>query len=117
MSEADLYARVKLEYEKRGVKLWRNNSGAVKIDNRFVRFGLANESAALNDVFKSSDLIGIRPLIITQEMVGKTVGQFVAREVKTENWKYKNTKREKAQKAFIDLINKLGGDADFESLY
>lgn len=114
MGESDIQAKIRLEASKKGVKLWRNNVGALSdVNGRYVRYGLANESAQLNAVFKSSDLIGIRPVTITADMVGKTIGQFVAREVKTENWEFKGTPREKAQKAFMDLINALGGDAAF----
>jgi hypothetical protein len=114
MSERNIQDKIRLEASAKGVRLWRNNVGAVKYpDGSFVRFGLANDSASINAVFKSSDLIGIRPVVITQEMVGTTIGQFVAREVKPDWWVYKNTNHEQAQKSFIDLINSLGGDAAF----
>lgn len=113
-TEADIQARIRLEASRKGIKLWRNNVGVLMDRNgRPVRYGLANDSAQLNAVIKSSDLIGIKPVVITAEMVGKTMGQFVAREIKASNWIYKDTDREKAQQAFIDLINSLGGDAAF----
>ena len=46
-------------------------------------------------------------------MVGHTVGQFVAREVKRTNWKYKGTAREDAQGKYLELVLSLGGDAAF----
>ena len=112
--EAYIQSKIRLEATRLGMRLWRNNVGALRTPSgSYVRFGLANDSAQVNEVFKSSDLIGIRLILITPEMVGQTIGQFVAREVKQEDWKYTNTDREKAQKAFIDLINELGGDAKF----
>jgi len=114
MSETEVQACIRLEAIKLGMRLWRNNVGALRSpDGSYVRYGLANESPALNAVFKSSDLIGIRPILITQDMVGTTIGQFVAREVKPTDWTYKATDREKAQLAFIDLIKHFGGDAAF----
>lgn len=114
MNETEVLTAIRLEATRKGLRMWRNNVGAMQdTTGRYVRYGLANDSAALNTVLKSSDLIGIRPVIVTQEMMGVTIGQFVAREVKAHNWIYKNTDREKAQKAFIDLINRLGGDASF----
>ena len=113
-SESNTQAQIRLEASRQGMRLWRNNVGCVKYpDGSFVRFGLANDTHALNQVFKSSDLIGIKPVVITQEHVGQTIGQFVAREIKAPNWKYKDTDRERAQRNFIDLINGLGGDASF----
>lgn len=114
MTESDIQTRIRLEASRKGIKLWRNNVGVLMDRNgRPVRYGLANDSAQLNAVIKSSDLIGIKPVVITAEMVGKIMGQFVAREIKASNWIYKDTDREKAQQAFIDLINSLGGDAAF----
>lgn len=102
-SEAALVAEVRLEAAQRGYHLWRNNSGAGYMkDGRFLRWGLCNDSAHVNSIVKSSDLIGIGPK-----------GQFVAREVKHGGWKYSGTPRERAQKAFIDLVNRKGGDACF----
>lgn len=114
MTEAQIQALIRLEAARLGMRLWRNNVGVLlDRNNRPVRFGLANDSAQLNAAFKSSDLIGIRPILITQDMVGQTIGQFVAREVKEANWIRRDTPRERAQQAFIDLINELGGDAQF----
>lgn len=114
MTETDIQALIRLEATRKGMRLWRNNVGVLLDRNgRPVRYGLANDSAQLNHVLKSSDLIGIRPVVVTSVMVGTTIGQFVAREIKTGNWIYKDGEREKAQQAFIDLINSMGGDAAF----
>lgn len=53
---------------------WRNNVGGLYDKRgRFVKFGLCTGS---------SDTIGIHAVVITPEMVGKTVGVFVGCEVK-----------------------------------
>lgn len=113
LNEAGVQSLVKLEASVKKCRLWRNNSGALPTPGGFMRFGLGNESEAINKQFKSSDLIGIRPVKITEEHLGKTIGQFLCREVKAGDWKYSATPREIAQKNFIDLINLMGGDAAF----
>lgn len=113
-TEAEVQNLVQLEASKAGATLWRNNVGSL-LDDRGVpvRYGLANVSSAMNKVFKSSDLIGIRPVVITQDMVGKTIGQFVAREVKSPSWRYSANNHEKAQHAFLRFVSARGGDACF----
>lgn len=113
-SEAAVLNRIRLEASGAGVFLWRNNSGvATDSTGRPVRYGLANDSPQLNKVFKSSDLIGIRPVTITPGHVGSVIGQFIAREVKRGDWRYTGSQREEAQAAFLALINSCGGDAQF----
>lgn len=109
-SESAVQSSVRENESKRGGRLWRNNVGmAVSSNGRPVRYGLLNESAAINRVYKSSDLIGIRPVETSEGIIG----QFVAREVKREGWKYAGTPREVAQLRFLELICSMGGDASF----
>lgn len=115
-SEAAVQTEVRLETCKKGVRLWRNNVGALQdASGRYVRYGLANESKKINDVIKSSDLIGITPTVITPDMVGQTVGIFTSYEVKHEGWKYSGSPREQAQAAWLTLVKNLGGIAAFVS--
>lgn len=113
-SETAVSNKIRLRAAELGIYLWRNNVGATYTqDGNFLRYGLANDSSAVNKILKSSDLIGIKPIIITPDMTGKLIGQFYCREVKHGGWRYTGTDREKAQLNWIDLINRLGGDAAF----
>lgn len=111
-SEAAAQVQVRLEASRQGWPLWRNNVGSLR-DQRGVpvRYGLANDSPAVNARIKSADLIGIRPITITPAHVGRVVGQFVSREVKAPGWRYSGNAREQAQLAWAQLILSLGGDA------
>lgn len=113
-SESSAQAEVRLEASRKGKRLWRNNNG-VLLDRRGipVHFGLANESKKVNSVTKSSDLIGIQPILITPALVGATIGQFVSREMKHRDWKYAGTPEEVAQRNWLELILAFGGDAAF----
>ena len=96
--------------------LMRNNSGvSVNPAGQLVRFGLGNTSKKRTDEIKSSDLIGITKIVITQEMVGQIIGVFTAIEVKKEDWNpgKKLDAREKAQNRFISWIVSQGGFAGF----
>lgn len=113
-SEAAVQSRVRVDASRAGMRLYRNNIGAGKLDNgSFVRWGLANDSAAINSRVKSGDLIGIKPVLITDDMVGLTIGQFVSRECKHAGWRYADTERERAQLRWIEIVAGLGGDAAF----
>lgn len=54
----------------------------------------------------SSDLIGFKKVVITQNMIGTTIAQFLAIEVKTENDTLKPD-----QQTFMDAVNDAGGIA------
>ena len=114
-AESDIQTRVRLAAAKQGATLWRNNNGAGQLQNgSYVRWGLANDSTAVNRRIKSADLIGIRPVLITQADVGRIVGVFCSREVKTSGWRYhENNEHEQAQMRWLELVQRLGGDAAF----
>ena len=113
-SEAAVLSRVRLAASQAGMRLFRNNVGAGYDEGgNFMRWGLANDSKALNTVIKSGDLIGLRPRIIVAQDVGKLFGQFVSLEVKRAGWHYTGNAHEKAQQAWIDLVVSLGGEARF----
>ena len=113
-TEHDVGLQLRLDVAKQGGLLWRNNVGAMQ-DNtgRVVRFGLANESKAVNEKVKSSDFIGIIPTKVLPEHVGMIIGQFCAIETKKPGWKYSGTGREIAQTKFLALVISKGGFAKF----
>ncbi len=97
-SEHEIQQRIRLACGRGRVRLWRNNTGAlVDQQGRFVRFGLCKGS---------SDLIGLRSLVVTSELVGQRIAQFVALEVKTPHGVVSPE-----QRAFLQLVEQLGGVA------
>lgn len=113
MRESAVTSHIRLVAAQNGCELWRNNSGAFTDEyGRFVRFGLGSFTPQQHCA--SSDYIGIRPVLITPDMVGQVVGVFLAVEMKAENWKYyKNDKHTADQQKFIDIVNNSGGFAGF----
>lgn len=114
--ESEVQQHIQMQAMHYGCTLMRNNSGALPDQNgRPVRFGLGNVSAKHAETFKSSDLIGITKIVITPDMVGKTIGVFTAIEVKDESWnsQKKLDKRETAQNNFIQWVISMGGIAGF----
>ena len=95
-SEPEIKQRIRLARGCGAVRLWRNNTGAlVDQQGRYVRFGLCKGS---------SDLIGLRALEITPELVGQRLAQFVALEIKTAQGVLSPV-----QRAFLRLVQELGG--------
>jgi len=97
-----------LALSKAGVRLFRNTVGAAFIGPfvwadgavivtrpQRVQFGLCRGS---------SDVIGWRTVVITQDMVGQAMAQFVALEVKNDRGRVTAE-----QQAFIDHVNRCGG--------
>lgn len=112
MSESKVTSHVRLAAAQINTPLWRNNCGGF-YDNtgRFIRYGLGSEAE-----LASSDFIGIRPVLITPDLVGQVLGVFTAVEMKAENFKFnKNDKHLLKQKHFIDIVQQYGGFAGFAS--
>lgn len=133
-SEETVQAEIRAEAGRRGILLWRNNSGAMQDETgRVVRYGLGNDSAQLNRRLKSADLIGLvdeRDLLLGAY---PTSGRFLAVECKEESWTFPNSWRRKtpdvvagsllgnnestqrtlAQWRFLTLVHNAGGLAGF----
>jgi hypothetical protein len=114
-SEDWVSSKVQLESSDIGSRMWRNNVGAMKTENGFLRYGLCNETKAVNEVLKSSDLIGCTPITVTYEHIGRTFGIFTAAETKAQGWTFKGTDREVGQLNYINLVQSIGGIAGFIS--
>lgn len=113
-SESAVQNQIRLAASNAGNFLWRNNSGAVTTaDGRHIRFGLGNDSAKINAVLKSSDLIGITPVVIMPHHIGCVVGVFTAIECKSSAWRGPRSEHDRAQQNFINTVRQAGGFADF----
>ena len=75
MSETALLQNVRLALgSKLGIRLWRNNLGmCVYKGGQHVRYGVANPGG--------SDLIGFKSVVVTSEMVGRTIAQLMHLDV------------------------------------
>lgn len=115
-SEAYQTSLLRLQAPFHNIWLTRNNVGAL-MDKRGVpvRYGLANESPAQNQKFKSADLIGIHTFTVEQQHVGMQIGQFCSVEMKEKNWQYTGDEHEAAQLAFAQFVISKGGAAIFAS--
>lgn len=130
-SEGWAQAAFRMDAAARGAVYWRNNVGALKAKEVIkcphcsqpfthqrapIRWGLCNDSSKLNDKFKSSDLIGIEPLLVTPAHVGQVVGRFSAREMKKPGWAFNPADpHEAAQAAFGSIVLAKGGDFKFST--
>ena len=114
-SEAAGAAQIRLAAGRAGAPLWRNNrGGAYDETGRFIRYGLGNESVKLNDTWKSSDYIGMLPVVVQPSHVGRTFGVFLAVETKPTPWRLTpGDKRGQAQAAFIQSVRGFGGVGGF----
>lgn len=117
MREGPVQQRVRLAAAQQGIWLMRNNSGACYDDTgRLVRYGLGNDSAQVNRRIKSSDLIGITPMIVMPHHVGQFLGVFTALEVKESGWNGSIVgERLIAQQKFHHEVINKGGYAGFIS--
>jgi len=135
-SEDVVQAEIRVEAGKRGIPLWRNNSGAMQDPTgRVVRYGLGNDSAQLNRRLKSSDLIGCvytMASAVEGSACPRPFGLFLAIECKEDGWRFPESwrfhqpddedlpvlKSEAAQRVlaqwrFLTLVYNAGGLAGF----
>ena len=77
--------------------MFRNNVGMAKMGKRFIKYGLSPGS---------SDLIGWKEKVVTQDMVGKKIAIFTAIEVKS---KRKGSELKSIQCNFLTKVFKSGG--------
>jgi hypothetical protein len=104
-SEQRIQSAVRLEAARKGYWLGRNNSGVLMNDRGVpVRFGLGNDNAAVNKVFKTGDLIGWKETLILPEHVGTTMARFVSAEIKGEKGRV-----DPGQLNWATLVNSRGG--------
>ena len=96
MSEQELQQRIRLELGNGPVRLWRNNVGALRDERgRLVTYGLCKGS---------SDLIGLRQVLIGPEHLGQTLAVFTAIEVKAPGGRLREE-----QRSFLALVERFGG--------
>jgi hypothetical protein len=98
VTEQQTQQAIRLQLSRGPVRLWRNNTGLLyDRQGRPVSFGLCKGS---------SDLIGFRTITIGPEHVGQQLAVFAAVEVKSQRGR-----ATPEQKAFIDLVQGMGGFA------
>lgn len=95
LSESEILHSIRLSQPPH-VTLWRNQVGVAEYPGgQRVPYGLTRGAA---------DLIGIRSLLITEEHLGATIGQFTAIEVKSAKGRLRPE-----QVLFLNLVRSKGG--------
>lgn len=96
-NETAIQNRIRLAISRHGGALaLRNNTGLFKtFDGRTVQAGMGTGT---------SDLIGLVSHVVTPADVGRTVGVFLAIEVKTEIGRLRAE-----QEAFLSQVSRMGG--------
>lgn len=120
MKELSLQNMIRAELSKHGIMNFRNNTGmgwAGKPEKIYKQQSVVcypgdvvvRQARPLHAGLceGSSDIIGIKSVIVTPDMIDKTVGIFVGAEVKTKAGRISDK-----QHTFRDNINKAGGLAD-----
>jgi hypothetical protein len=98
-AEAVIQQQIRLALSRAGSVMHRNNVGATRdAQGRLIRYGVGNPGG--------SDLIGWTPVVITPEMIGRTVAVFTAVEVKAPCGKATD-----AQINFLARVLNAGGYA------
>lgn len=98
MSESVILRQILIRASQLGARLFRNQVGVYKLhDGRWLTSGLC---------VSSSDLIGWTPIVITPEMIGRTLAVFTAVEGKRPK---KNATDKQAD--FISAVVAAGGIA------
>ena len=98
-SEQAIQQHIILACSKGGTRLFRNNCGSYQTpQGKWVKYGVANPGG--------SDLIGLRTVTITPEMVGRKLAVFSAIEVKTPTGR-----ATEQQQQFIEMVRSFGGIA------
>jgi len=99
IKESNIGSEIMVASSKIGATLFRNSKGLFFTqDGRRVAGGLLAKGSA--------DYIGILPIKITENLVGKTLGVFVAIEAKTDSGRVSPE-----QKQFIEFVKNAGGIA------
>lgn len=116
-NEGDLMRSIMLRLSRiPGTKVFRNNVatawvGASKMFNKPETVNVKPGDVLIHNArilhaglcVGSSDIIGFKSVVVTPEMVGKTIAIFAGVEIKTASGKLS-----KEQIAFIDTLNRFG---------
>jgi len=113
MKEGNIQADIAMQLSKQpNIRVFRNNVGKAWVGSVIHRddktVTIANYRILHAGLCEgSSDLIGIKKIIITPDMVGQEIGVFLGVEVKTPTGR-----PSKAQLAFRNFVNKFGGKCE-----
>lgn len=100
-NETDFRNWLQCELSKHGIRAWRHFVGLLYTqEGNPIKIGSDGQS----------DMWGIMPVKVTQEMVGTTVGIFISIETKSQHGRTQK-KRAKLQENWKNSINSLGGVA------
>ena len=102
-------------------RVFRNNAGACKdSEGNFISFGLGNDGSKAAKGLKFGDYVGFTPVVITSDMIGKTLAVFTNLEIKPNGAMDKTLReacregsREYFQWKTIQFVLKNGGLAGF----